>query len=382
LNYFLTPWFSGYWTFPNPKYKSEEICDALLIWGDVVFIIQVKTRKGIKSDGEWAKYKIKEEKERILRWVQRLKKEESIILRNKYREIVFPREEIKWYYGLVVLNHVSDPYDANEFLKEDSSEQELAIQAISLVDIYNLMKYINTPWDFVNYLESRYRLSQKTSIKVHEEGNNFGQNLSRMFHEAKEDIGEEHADKWDKFMDITIKAVNGDFQEGDPDLRRYASSFLIDSVIGGVLYKAQRDKHGNCIINDEFKLLIKSVEKLTEMNRLIRSFWGERFLIEAEKALASGETEYVTGQSPGRKMAYGFVATDKLNDERVALIKSVAREALVKNDKREGVIVAASPANIFATYQMFISWFTRGKSDYLKTNRIETLDSTILYIFL
>lgn len=382
LNYFLTPWFSEYWSFPNPKYKGEEICDALLIWGDVVFIIQVKTRGSIGADGKWARYKIKEEKERILKWVQRLKTEKSINLRNKYREIVFPREEIEWYYGLVVLNHLSDPYDPNEFLSEDASEQELAIQVISFFDIHNLMKYINTPWDFVNYFESRYRLSQKTSIKMHEEGNNFGQNLSHMFHEAKEDVGEDHANKWDKFMDITIKAVNGDFQRVDSDLRRYASSFLIDSAIGGILYKAQRDKHGNYIINDEFRQLIKSVEKLTEMNRLIRSFWGERFLREAEKALASGKDEYVTGQSPKREMAYGFIATDTPQDRRAELMKSIARKALIKNEKREGIFVASSPANIFATYQMFINWFTRGKLNYLKTHRMETLDSTILYFSL
>jgi len=382
VNYFLAPWFSGYWAFPKPKYKGGEIADSLLLWGDVAFLIEVKERKGIKSNIDWVKHKIAEDKAKILNWVESLKTEESVILKNKYREIEFPSEKIKSYYGLIVLNHLSDPYDANEFLRENSSDQRVAIQVISLADIYNLMKYINTPWDFVNYFESRYRLSQKTSIKVHQEGDAFRQNLQYMYHEMKHEIGEEQADKWNEFMGITIKAVKGDFQEADSDLRRYASSFLIDSVIGGVLYKAQRDKHGNYIINDEFSHLIKSVEKLTEMDRLSRSFWGEWFLREAEKALASGNVEYLTGQSPSREMAYGFVATDKPHDERAELMKSIARKTLVKNYKREGVFVAVSPANVFSTYQMFISWFTRGKSDYLKTNRMETLDSTILYFSL
>ena len=42
VNYFLSPWFSGYWAFPKPKYKGGEIADSLLLWGDVAFLIEVK----------------------------------------------------------------------------------------------------------------------------------------------------------------------------------------------------------------------------------------------------------------------------------------------------------------------------------------------------
>ncbi|MCK4818816.1 hypothetical protein KA005_23790, partial [bacterium] len=141
VNYFLEPWFSGYWAFPNPKYKGGEIADSLLLWGDVVFLIEVKERKGIKSNTGWARHVVAEDKAKILYWVERLKTEESVILKNKYREIEFPREKIKNYYGLIVLNHISEPYDADEFLKEGSKVQKVAIQVISLADIYNLLKY-------------------------------------------------------------------------------------------------------------------------------------------------------------------------------------------------------------------------------------------------
>jgi len=50
LNHFLLPWFLGYWAFPNPKFKGEEIADAFLLWGDVIFIIQIKARESEKTD--------------------------------------------------------------------------------------------------------------------------------------------------------------------------------------------------------------------------------------------------------------------------------------------------------------------------------------------
>lgn len=380
LNYFLSPWFSGYWAFPNPKFKGEEIADTLLLWGDVVFIIQAKAREGGKTDIKWARHKIAEDKGKILKWVPRLKTEKSIILKNKYRKMEFPREKVKNYYGLIVLNHDSEPYDANKLLYEDSSNKKVAIQAISLVDIHHLLRYINTPWDFVNYFESRFRLSQKTSVKVHQEKSVFGQTLPHMYHEMKHDIGKEQADDWNEFMDITIEAVNGDFQAGDSDLKRFASSFLIDSAIGGILYKAPRDRHGNFIIDDKFVSLIKSVEKFTELNRLIRAFWGKRFLEKAEKSLTSGNDEFVTGQSPNREICYGFIATNKTSKARERLIEKIARNTLLKNNQLEGIFVAASPENIFSTFLMFVSWFSKNKKGILKSNMMETLDSTILFI--
>ncbi len=382
VNYFLEPWFSGYWTFPNPKYKGGEIADSLLLWGDVVFLIEVKERKGIKSNTGWARHVVAEDKAKILYWVERLKTEESVILKNKYREIEFPREKIKNYYGLIVLNHISEPYDVSKFLGDGSTEQKVAIQVISLADVFHLLRYINTPWDFVNYFESRYRLSQETSIKVHQEKTVFGQNLPHMYHEMRHKIGKGEADKWNEFMDEAIKVVNGDSQPGDPGLRRYASSFLIDSAIGGILYKAPKDRHGNYIIDDEFVSLIKSVGKLTELNRLIRAFWGEKFLEKAERALESGNDEYVTGQSPKREMSYGFIATSKTSKARGRLIIRIARNALLKNNQSEGIFIAASPEKIFATYQMFVNWLSKKKKGTFDSDMIETLDSTILFISL
>jgi len=380
LNHFLLPWFSGYWAFPNPKFKGEEIADALLLWRDVVFIIQIKARESEKTDINWASRKIDEDKARIFDWVRRLKMEKSIILKNRYREIEFPCEKIKCYYGLIVLNHNSEPYDANEFIFEGSTDQKLAIQVISLADIFYLLRYINTPWDFVNYFESRYRLSQETSIKVHQESIVFSQNISRMYQEMTHDIGKEEADKWDEFMNITIKAVNRDFNVGDPGLRRYASSFLIDSSIGGILFKAPKDRHGNFLIDNKFNSLIRSVEKLTELNRLIRAFWGERFLKKAEEAMTSGNDEFVTGQSPIRDMCYGFIATNKASDARKSMMEEIAKSALIKNNKSEGVFIAASPQNIFATFLMFLNWLSKNKEGILESNMMETLDSTTLFI--
>lgn len=380
VNYFFAPWFSGYWTFPNPKYKGGEIADSLLLWGDVAFLVEIKERKGIKSNTNWAKHRIAEDKAKILNWVERLKTEDSVILKNKYREIEFPREEIKNYYGLIILNHLSEPYDANEFLRDGSSEQKVAIQVISLVDISHLLRYINTPWDFVNYFESRFRLSQKTSIKVHQEGDVFGQNLPHMYHEMKHDIGKEQADKWNEFMDEAIKVVNGDSQTGDPGLISHAASFLIDASIGGQLNKAPRDRRGNFIVDNKFNLLVKAVEVLSEMNRLRRAVWGEVFLSQAEKALSTGKDEHETGRSPRRGISYGFIATDKTGNELEDFIGPMSVETLAKHNQFEGIFVAAPPANIFGLYQKFTGWLAKERSSLLQSNEIESLQSTILYI--
>jgi hypothetical protein len=372
VNYFLAPWFSGYWTFPNPKHKGGEIADSLLLWGDVAFLVEVKEREGIKSNIDWAKHRIAEDKAKILYWVERLKTEECIILRNNYREIEFPRQEIKYYYGLIILNHLSDPYDANRYLYENPSDKKVAIQVISLADIFLLMRYINTPWDFVNYFESRSRLSQKTSIEVHQEGQVFALNLAHMFHEMEHDIGRDQANKWDEFMGIAIKATNGDLKNGDPGLRRYASSFLIDASIGGQLNRAPKDKSGNFIIDRKFVLLIKAVEVLSEMSRLR--------IKQAEKALKTGNDEYEVGRSPQRGRSYGFVATNKSEKALEDFLGSIAISTLANHENYEGIFIAAPPKNIFTMYKTFSGWFANDKGGFLEPDEMETLRATILYI--
>jgi len=380
LNHLLLPWFSGYWIFPNPKFKGEEIADALLLWGDVLFIIQIKTRKGIKSDIKWAENKISEEKARIAKWIDRLKSEESIILRNKFREIEFPRDKVKYYYGLVVLNHHSDPYDANEFLYKGNEPLDIPIQVISLVDIHQLLRYINTPWDLVIYFESRSRLSHKTSLKVHQEDVAFSMNLEHIYHESAYDIGKDEADKCNEFMDVTIKAINGNLKEGDPGLRQYAVSFLIDASIGGQLNRAPKDKKGNFIIDNKFVMLTKAVEVLSEMSRLRRAFYGEIFLKQAEIALNTGNDEYEVGRSTKRGISYGFLATSKSGKELEDFLGPIAMSTLADHGNYEGIFIAAPPENVFSLYQTFSGWFTGDKGGFLLPTEIETLQSTILYI--
>ena len=380
VNYFLSPWFSGYWTFPNPKHKGGEIADSMLLWGDVAFLVEVKERKGIKSTIDWAKHRIAEDKAKILYWAKLLKTEGGIILKNNYREIEFPRQDIKYYYGLIVLNHHSDPYDANEFLYKNSSDKKVAMQVISLADIFYLLRYINTPWDFVNYFESRFRLSQESSIKVHQEGQVFGLNLAHMYHEMEHDIGKDQADKWDKFMSIAINATNGDLKDGDPGLRRYASSFLIDASIGGQLDRTPKDKRGNFIIDRKFVLLIKAVEVLSEMSRLRRAFYGELFLKQAEKALKTGNDEYEVGRSPKRARSYGFAATNKSKKALEDFLGSIAISTLANHENYEGIFIAAPPENIFTMYKTFSGWFAVDKGGLIQPGEKETLQSTILYI--
>jgi len=376
LSYMLSPWFSGYWLFPNPKFRGKEIADAILIWGDVAFIIQAKTREGIHSDLDWARSKINIEKRRINEWVALLKTE-SIPLRNKYRTIPFPKEEIKWYYGLIILNHHSEPYEIDDILPLD---KDVAIQAISLLDLSNLLKYINTPWDLINYFEARSRLSKVTPVRVHQEAEVFWQNLEHMRYEMSADVSEAEAKKHYDFFSLASEAVNQELEPGDPRLGQYAPSYLIDAAIGGQLARAPKDKKGNFVIDGRFKLLTKAVEVLTEMGRLRRAFYGRMLLEQAEKAQASGHYEYETGRSPKRKILYGFIVTDMVGKELEDLMGIIAVKTLIANSLYEGIFIAAPAQNILSIYKNIESWFIRDHKKSSEADTMEGLRSTILYI--
>lgn len=376
LSHMLSPWFSEYWVFPNPMFRGNEIADAILIWGDVAFLIQIKSREGIHSSVDWGKRKVKIEKERINKWAALLKTE-SISLKNKFRKIPFPKEDIKSYYGLIVLNHLSEPYEIKDIPPEDD---KVAIQAISLLDLNDLLRFINTPWDLVIYFESRWRLSQIAPVKVHNENEVFWLNLELIRREMSKDKSAAEAQKYYDFFSLAVQTVDKELQLDDPRLRNYAASYLIDASIGGQLIKASRDEKGNYVLDGKFILLTKAIEVLTEMSRLRRAFYGSMFLEQAEKARASGEVEYKTGRSPKREILYGFIVTDEVGQDLKDLLGAIAAKTLVENSLYEGIFIAAPAQNILRVYEEIESWFLKDRKEQNEFDTIEILQSTLLYI--
>jgi hypothetical protein len=83
--------------------------------------------------------------------------------------VAFPSQEVKWLYGVIVLHHLSPPYDPFELVPE-LQQTTVPLHVLSFRDFQNLAYFLDTPADLINYLEERTSVLQPTlKPQVHEE---------------------------------------------------------------------------------------------------------------------------------------------------------------------------------------------------------------------
>jgi hypothetical protein len=94
--------------------------------------------------------------------------------------VPFPSTEVKWLYGLIILHHVSVPYDPFELVPE-LRKTPVPLHILSFRDFWNLAQSLDTPGDLVNYLEDRSEVLLPTlRPRVHEEESVFTYHLENL----------------------------------------------------------------------------------------------------------------------------------------------------------------------------------------------------------
>jgi hypothetical protein len=120
LQVLLDPVVFGYWLFREPKHKGVEIADSLMVCGDTALLFEAKTRmKPAADDASWIRSKLGEAVKQLNERARMLKEGHVSELRNPWRgALTWDPSAVKWYYGVVVMNHQSGPYDPLEMASE------------------------------------------------------------------------------------------------------------------------------------------------------------------------------------------------------------------------------------------------------------------------
>lgn len=155
--------FSPLFVFRAPRKDEDqkEVTDVLVPWDDVALIIQVKAQavgaSGADSGNSlrWAKKNLSKAGRQVAGAVRAIHDGRMTHMENPLRgRAPFPSQEIKWLYGVIVLHHVSPPYDPFQ-LVPDLQQTTVPLHVLSFRDFQNLAYFLDTPVDLVNYLEER-----------------------------------------------------------------------------------------------------------------------------------------------------------------------------------------------------------------------------------
>ena len=142
--WFLEKSFFLDFVFRNPegKKKGKELADAIVLYDDVLLMVQVKSQHSKRDPREWAKKNIKKALEQLNGTRRMLVERHVARLYNELRgEISVDINKYLSHIGLIIVAHDSPPFIAEE-LVPDLKRQSFPIHVISLKDFLRIWGHI------------------------------------------------------------------------------------------------------------------------------------------------------------------------------------------------------------------------------------------------
>lgn len=209
--------FSSDFVFRAPRREDgKEVTDVLVLWDDTALIIQAKSQAihgGGSPAGDtlrWAKKNLVKAGRQVEGAVRAMGTGRMTHMGNpRQGRMPFSTAEFKWLYGLVILHHISEPYDPFE-LAPELRQTRFPLHILSFRDFLNLARLLDTPADLINYLECR------TDVLL--------PNLKPRLHE-EEDVFAYYVENLEKIMAFRASRRGDGFRE--EDARPYAEQMRL-----------------------------------------------------------------------------------------------------------------------------------------------------------
>lgn len=381
LYYLLAPYLLGYWTFLQPGHKGQELGDVLFVFKDVCLIFEAKVRNKAESASQnWIRTRLKEGGKQIIDNYESLLSGSVSCIRNPWRgEVSWSSLGVKFYHGIIVIMHGSEPYDPRELDPSLFSSAKIPIHVISLHDISELIKFMNTPWDFIVYWEFRSIFGREYQLPVHREQSIYWGILREWVKLAKAQgtsCPERKLEEDRNFHEAYTRALMKSEKTDESIKRKTAASYLIDVASGSLMEKADQDTTGKRVGSKNHDSLIRTVEALVDLSRQRRAEYVALWLDSARKCISDHRDVHKSGYSPSRNWSYFFHArTDTNFDQKMLLV--AAAERMAADNSTLVIGLSATADNIIHTYESILSAMegTNFEEDH---NKI--LDSTSVLI--
>lgn len=316
--------FSPFFVFRAPRKEADqkEVTDVLATWDDTALIIQVKAQavgegRGSRGSLKWAEKNLKKAGKQVAGAVRAIREGRMTHMENPLRgRVPFPGDEIKWLYGIVILHHSSPPYDPFQLVPK-LQDTKVPLHVLSLRDLSNLARFLDTPADLVNYLEERSSvLVPNLNPRVHEEEGVFSLWLSNL-----EKIMAFRAEKMGKNL------TEEDVRPYAESMRRLLSGEMPEAGAGMIIDQMIELAHeqdtslapiswGDEIIEMEPAASVKVATELSKIPRARRIALGRRYLRTLQDAAEAQHDAWKSTHSQKRSDCMLFLASPRPIEQR------------------------------------------------------------------
>lgn len=331
---------------PRGKKKGQELADAVVLFDDVVLMVQVKAQCGKHDPMSWATEKLLEALKQLGNTHATLVQGQIKKLRNDfYGDIEFDPQGYPNRIGLIILAHDSDPYLAAKLAPEILTAG-FPIHVFSRKDFAMVASRFDTAGDLITFLEMRGDVATKEPFSVQAEVTNIQRMLPHVDGVLRTHMSPTSDETLQKTVQAFTKVATGELL-GSPEWRY---GLAIDDMIARVhdvdpgLPWNKTDGMGS----------IRVAQFLGWLTRDRRIRLGKR-IIAACEAARDGKVHYFPHVQPSRGTACIYLATSQSRPDRVKTLEFLVSYAHMKYGARQCLGVATEPIGAGRSYDFIVT---------------------------
>jgi hypothetical protein len=348
---------------PRGKKKGQELADAVVLFGDVVLMVQVKAQCGKHDPMSWATEKLLESFKQICNTHNSLVGSEIKKLRNDYYgDLAFDPKSYPNRIGLIILAHGSDPYIAAK-LAPELLTAPFPIHVFSLKDFAIVASRFDTAGDLITFLEMRGDVATKEPFCVQDEPGN----ILRMLPHVEGVLRAHMSPTSDGTMNKTVQAFERVATGKLLESQDWRYGLAIDDMIArahnidpGLPWNETEGPRGS----------IEVAQFLGWLTRDRRIRLGKR-IIAACEAAGDGKVHYFPHVQKSRGTACVYLATPQNRKDRVETLQFLVSYAHMKYGVPKCLGVATEPIGNGRSYDFVV---TRGPPPPALLEQLKTFD--------
>ncbi len=332
---------------PRGKKKGEELADAIVLFDDVVLMVQIKAQCGSHDPISWATEKLRD----ALRQVQRthrdlvggyIKK-----LRNDlYDEVGFNPTAYPHRIGIIILAHESPPYVAADLVPETLTAG-FPIHVFSLSDFALVASRCDTAGDLVPFLEMRADVSAKEVFYVQAEAANIKSMIPHIESVLRSHMPPTSDEMLQKTARAMEKVATGELQ-ASPD---WKYGLAIDDMIARA-----HDADPALPWNSNGRRAGMEVAKfLGWLTRSRRIELGKRLITACDAAARDGKNHWFRHVQPSRGAACVYLVSSQNRADRLDFLELLVAYAHMKSGVRQCLGIATEPIGGGRSYEFCIT---------------------------
>jgi hypothetical protein len=331
---------------PQGKKKGQELADAVVLFDDVILMVQVKAQCGGHDPISWATEKLLEASKQVCKTHQDLVDGHIKRLKNDfYGEIHFEPKTYPNRIGLIIMGHSSPPYVAARLVPEILSAG-FPVHVFSLNDFATVASQFDTAGDLIVFLELRGDIATKELFFVQDEVRNIELMLPHV-----EDVLRTHMSPTSP--DVMRKTVES-FKEAATGKLLLSPDWKYGLTIDDMIARAHDFDPSLPWNKGNVRAGMEVAKFLGWLTRGRRIRLGKR-IISACEAGRDGKAHYFPHVQPSRGTASVYLITSQSRQNRIKYLDFLVSYAHMKYGVRQALGVATEPIGGGRSYDFIVT---------------------------